>query len=66
MKYTALLLNLIAASMLVWGVAGAASLMGARTFVMRPPVVELRPLADKDVSAQAEAVPMGHWRHPPL
>ena len=54
MKYTALLLNLIAASMLVWGVAGAASLMGARTFVMRPPVVELRPLADKDVSAQAD------------
>jgi hypothetical protein len=53
-KYTALLLNLIAAGMLVWGVAGAASLMGARTSVMRPPVVELRPLSDKDISAQAD------------
>lgn len=54
MKYAALLLNILAGGMLIWGVTGAAGLMSQRTSLVRPPAIELKPLTDKELDEQME------------
>lgn len=53
MKYAALLLNTLALALLAWALAGVASVMGGRTASVRPSLVEVKPLPEKDVQEQA-------------
>lgn len=53
MKYAALLLNTLALALLAWALAGVASVMGGRTAQVRPSLVEVKPLPEKDVQEQA-------------
>lgn len=53
MKYAALLLNTLALGLLAWALAGLTSVMGGRSAPSRMPVVEVKPLPEKDVQEQA-------------
>jgi hypothetical protein len=52
-KYAALLLNTLALGLLAWALAGVTSVVGGRSAPSRMPMVEVKPLPDKDVQEQA-------------
>ena len=56
MKYAALLLNAAALLLLGWTLTGVISLMGGRIPLVRPPMIELKPLVDKYVQEQADSM----------
>lgn len=54
MKYFALLLNIVALAVLVWGVSAAASLSRVKPIQIRPLSSETKPLVEKDVQEQTD------------
>ena len=54
MKYFALLLNIAALAVLVWGVSAAASLTRVKPIQIRPPSNEIKQLVEKDVQEQTD------------
>lgn len=54
MKYAALLLSALALALLGWGLTGLGSTIKMRAVPVRPPALELKPLAEKDTQEQAD------------
>ncbi len=54
MKYFALLLNIAALAVFVWGISAAASLTRVKPIQIRPPSSEIKPLVEKDIQEQTD------------
>ena len=54
MKYATLILSAFAVALLAWGLTGLSSTVKGRTFSARPPALEIKALAEKDVQEQTD------------